>query len=467
MAMAMVIAERATWPTDGEAEQTTEWLVVDEQLRGNKKQRGALDAHEMYWLREAVRLQIWKPLGMVSMLDYMDRVLGQKPETARKRLRVARALADLPELSEALANDELSFCNVRELCRVVTPSTERVWRVAARGKTSREIEDLVFGRRPGDLPEDPADAEATTHVLRFEVSASTFALVRETRLLLDAEHGRRLDEDELVAALCERARDGGGDGDGDSDRVGAASTGGRAKFQIALAVCPVCDRAAQTGGGVRVPVDAATLARARCDAQHIGSIDGDRPERAHQDIPPSVARFVWARDGGRCQTPGCRSARGIEIHHIIAREHGGSHDPSNLTLRCSACHTAHHAGKLSISGTAPHALETTRNVAPVGVATDLRVPPRSDATPRARAEHPSTEKIEAASAPVLQRRPRTNAELRTTPKRSEAIQALSALNWKRAIAAAAVDEALAHVTPDAGLEELIREALRRCPRPRS
>jgi hypothetical protein len=33
---------------------------------------------------------------------------------------------------------------------------------------------------------------------------------------------------------------------------------------------------------------------ALCDAQHIGSIDGDDPERAYQDIPPSVARWCGA-----------------------------------------------------------------------------------------------------------------------------------------------------------------------------
>ncbi|TMQ03289.1 MAG: hypothetical protein E6J91_47590 [Deltaproteobacteria bacterium] len=89
-----------------------------------------------------------------------------------------------------------------------------------------------------------------------------------------------------------------------------------------------------------------------CDAQHIGSIDGPAPERASQDIPPSVARFVWRRDGGRCRVDGCRSARGLELHHIIHRADGGSHDALNLILCCSRCHQSHHAGLLTISGTA-------------------------------------------------------------------------------------------------------------------
>src|SRR4029079_4538850 len=94
--------------------------------------------------------------------------------------------------------------------------------------------------------------------------------------------------------------------------------------------------------------------RALCDAQHIGSIDGAAPERAYQDIPPSVVRFVWRREGGRCRVDGCRSARGIEIHHIVHRVDGGTHEPSNLSLLCSSCHAAHHRGALSITGTADH-----------------------------------------------------------------------------------------------------------------
>ena len=106
-------------------------------------------------------------------------------------------------------------------------------------------------------------------------------------------------------------------------------------------------------------IRSAAVERARYDAQHLGSLDGDAPERAHQDIPPSVVRFVWRRDGGRCPLPGCLSARGLELHHVVHRADGGSHDASNLVLACSACHQAHHAGALTISGTADH-LEVRR-----------------------------------------------------------------------------------------------------------
>ncbi len=255
---------------------------------------------------------------------------------SRTSARVANVLTE--SLGEA---DGLTFSAVRELVRVATPDTEAAWVEAATGKNQRELEDLVAGHAPGDHPDDPADPDIRSHLVSYKLSPATFALLRQATLALDEEHGHHLDDDELVAALCTSAL----------ERGSQTEPTGRARFQIALVVCGRCDQGWQEAAGVQVAVDAATVDRARCDAQHVGSLDADRPERAYQDIPPAVVRFVWRRDHGRCQTPGCRSARGLEIHHILARAHGGTHEPSNLTLRCSSCHTAHHAGTLTISGT--------------------------------------------------------------------------------------------------------------------
>jgi len=318
------------------------WQDVDRALRGIAERRAGLDAEEARWLREAEALQIWKPLGMVSAIDYMDRVLGYAPRTAQERLRVARALGGLPALEDALACSALAFGAVRELTRVATPATEVAWRDAAVGKTVRQVEELVADHRPGDGPTDPKDPTARTHVVRFELSAETFARLRQARQAVDDERGSRVSDDALVAALCEGALGAGEDGAFD----------GRAKFQVAVSVCQRCRQGWQDGAGVTVAIEPAAVERALCDAQHIGSLDGAAPERAYQDITPSVARFVWRRDGGRCRVPGCRSARGLELHHIVHREDGGQHDALNLALLCSACHTAHHRGLLRISGTA-------------------------------------------------------------------------------------------------------------------
>jgi hypothetical protein len=144
------------------------WQVVHEALLDVACRRSALDAEEMRWLHEAEGLQIWKQLGLVSMVDYLERALDYAPRTAQERMRVARALADLPELMDALATNELAFSAIKELARVSTRATEQAWRAAARGKNLREIEQLVSGRRPGDLPTDAPDDDARLHTLRFD-----------------------------------------------------------------------------------------------------------------------------------------------------------------------------------------------------------------------------------------------------------------------------------------------------------
>ncbi|MDB4955689.1 MAG: hypothetical protein JWO36_3258 [Myxococcales bacterium] len=167
-------ADSFAWPSTS-AESPTHWRHIDRKLRVIAKKRSALDAAEAQLLLEAEALEIWSEYGFVSIFEYMERVLGYGPKAAHDRLRVARELDGLPLLSEALARDELKFSAVRELTRVAIPRTERAWRDKAIGKSLREIEAMVAGRKKGDLPTDPADPDLSLRPLRFYVTPATFA----------------------------------------------------------------------------------------------------------------------------------------------------------------------------------------------------------------------------------------------------------------------------------------------------
>ena len=393
-------AVRPTW------DQEEEWKVVHRALESIAKRRAALDAEEAKWLREAEALKLWRHFGMVNALDYMERVLGYTPHVAHEKLRVAKALGDLPAIDEALAHGELSYSAVRELSRVATPQTEEEWLDAVEDMNVRQVEELVACHRPGDRPTETPDPRARMHDYRLRVNADTYAELRALRTELEEEHGSRLDDNELAAAIVAIVR----------ERLAPADTG-RARAQIALTICEKCKQGWQHGGGLAVPVDAAAVARAECDAQYIGSVaaptaldstaprdaptadtataPGDAPTadtatapsdaptadtttahresptphaatamRARQDIPPATARFVRHRDHGRCRVPGCRSAHGIDLHHIRHREHGGTHDPENIVSLCSSCHIAHHEGRLSITGTASKLIVRRSHVGP-------------------------------------------------------------------------------------------------------
>jgi hypothetical protein len=160
--------------------------------------------------------------------------------------------------------------------------------------------------------------------------------------MLEKERGERLDHDQVIAALSRLVIEGSGC----EERT-------KAPYQVAVTVCSQCKRGWQDGGGVTVEMSPPAVERAECDAEQIGSIDGEEAERAKQAIPPATRRLVLRRDHHRCRVPDCRSSRNLEIHHVVHREDGGTNEPSNLIALCEGHHIAHHDGRLHIEGTAP------------------------------------------------------------------------------------------------------------------
>jgi hypothetical protein len=182
-----------------------EWTRVDQKLRGIAARRAALDAEEAHLLRYAEELKLWRGYGYASLLEYMERAMGYAPRTAVERLRVARVLAELPLLADALERSELAHSAVRELSRVAVPDTEAAWLEAAQGKSLREIEVMVSGHRPGDLPSDPTEPRLHRKTIVLEVSPETYDIWRKLHALAAEEHGQRLSDDELIPSLFRRA----------------------------------------------------------------------------------------------------------------------------------------------------------------------------------------------------------------------------------------------------------------------
>jgi hypothetical protein len=353
------------------------WQAAHEALIRLARTRAGLDFEEGEKLRAAQRARVHERLGYGSFVEYIERLFGYSPRLTLEKLRVAQALDGLPELAAALREGNVSWSSVRELTRVATGETECDWLEASRGSTVREIERLVSGHRPGDLPSDAKDWRAERHVLRFEVSAEVLASFREAQAKLRRDAGGPLDDD---AALLLMAR----------HVLGGPTDDGRSSYQIALTVCEACARATQTGLGEALQISPEVAEMASCDAQQIKPLDavsrsrhrastrkedarvggdgegsdqthvgrpcpgerqppaGRHPQRATQTVPPAVRRAVLLRDRHRCQVPGCRHATFVDVHHLRAREVGGGHDLENLLILCGAHHRACHRGDLLI-----------------------------------------------------------------------------------------------------------------------
>src|SRR6266403_880364 len=82
--------------------------------------------------------------------EWLSWRVGLDRGAARKRVRVARALAALPRLAQALARGELSYAKVRALTRVATAETEERLLAVGRAGTADHVERIVRGWRRVD-----------------------------------------------------------------------------------------------------------------------------------------------------------------------------------------------------------------------------------------------------------------------------------------------------------------------------
>jgi 5-methylcytosine-specific restriction endonuclease McrA len=367
-----------------------DWVQAHAALSRLARERAALDAEEGRWLLCAWRASAHVHVGYASFSEYVGRLFGYSARTTQEKLRVAEALETLPQVARALEAGALSWCAARELSRVAVADTEQAWLDIAGGKTVRELEALVASRAPGDAPDAPATDRPRPRVMRFEVAADTFATFREAMQQVRRLAGSSLGDDAVLLAMARQV-------------LGGPRDEGRSSYQISLSVCDVCGGGAQSAAGELVPVDAAVVAMAACDAQQLGellpqaagrraanenaSVDavsaaphqssdhahmgapsprGDKlasdatppgqaaavkagpNPRAKQSIPPALRRAVLTRDRRRCRVPGCTHATFVDVHHVQPRSEGGCNEASNLLVLCSAHHRATHRGELLI-----------------------------------------------------------------------------------------------------------------------
>jgi Holliday junction resolvase RuvA-like protein len=283
-----------------------DWVEAHAALSRLARQRAALDAEEGRWLLCALRAAAHVHLGFGSFAQYIEQLFGYKPRTTQEKLRVAEALEMLPLVAGALESGAVSWCAARELTRVAVPDTEQAWLDAASGKTQRELEALVANKCPGDSPKAPPTESPRSRVLRFEVAPDTFATFRAAMQRLQHAAGGHLNDDALLLAMARHV-------------LGGPKDAGRSSYQISLAVCSTCGGAAQLAAGELVPIDAAVVTMAACDAQHLGEVlpQADTPRAANENADRS-------RDGASESAISEKIAESTAAHRCYDHVHVGA-----------------------------------------------------------------------------------------------------------------------------------------------
>ena len=340
------------------------------------------------WFRDIRSRNLFRELGYSSINQYAAMELNFSRTKTGDFIQLADKLDDLPAVREAVARGEIGYTKAREIVKVATARTEKMWLDEAATTSRRELEQKVSQVRKqaraarqadpnqGELLPAAADAgamspEAMAEVpvrVSLEMSAEQFARYEALweRLYklggvpagvagkLGKPSGRAKADVILegLAALAEtldttrRSAPRGGIGTGTIAPPGGTHTANSSApgphFQIHVHKCPECEKATvQTSRG-ELTCRTADLARAECDSRI------KKPgKRNTATIPPAVRRAVLARDRFRCQAPGCGHTRFLEVHHLTPRKLGGGNNRGNLLTLCAACHgLAHEKGSM-------------------------------------------------------------------------------------------------------------------------
>ena len=341
------------------------------------------------WLElvgEFDRREGWAVWGAKSCSQWLGHRCGLSPAAARDHVRVARLIAELPEVRAAFARGELCYSQVRAISRVATRETEDDLLSIARHATAGQLETIVRAYR-GVLDRElgATDPAHRRRWVRCDHDDDGSLLLSAR---LPAEEGA------LVLAALQAGRDelrhGGGAsaeathiGDSDAER----EPGEREAVSNADALLLVADSflaaggAAERSGGERyevvVHVEAPALAgsggeeapagpcvlhegpaihpetarRLACDASVVRILERDgRPlsvGRRSRSVPTGLRRALRSRDR-TCRFPGCGQRRFLHAHHLQHWARGGRTDLSNLVHLCGFHHHLVHEGGYTI-----------------------------------------------------------------------------------------------------------------------
>jgi len=328
----------------------------------------------------------WHGPGINSFAHWLNWKCGISIGAAREKVRVAKALPKLPQISDAFSQGKISYSKVRAMTRVATRENEEALLNVALHGTAMHVETQVrLYRRVKRI--EALQEENHRHAKRelsWYVEDSGFWVFRgrftpeqgaliakaleaaldddfEEQQAVPEEVEKHLDRnqpwhqgvsnpiDQRMADAMERVADSFL-ASKDSNRSGGD--------RYLLNIHTDMDTLAKEGTGAeseleeRSHIPAETSRRMACDASLVHWHETSEGEplnigRKSRTIPPAIRRALKRRDGG-CRFPGCTCSRFVDAHHIRHWAEGGETSTENLVLLCKKHHRLVHEGGFGI-----------------------------------------------------------------------------------------------------------------------
>jgi len=325
-------------------------------------------------IAEFDRREGWSDSATQSCAHWLNWKCGIALGAAREKVRVARALEQLPKISAAMASGSLSYSKAREITRVGNEGNEDYLLEIADNGTAAHVEKLVRAYRrcqeAEELSREQRQQQSRSVSFRYDddgslvltcrLPAEVGAIVMKA-LDIAIESIPMYDEDvpagtpnQIVPFSMRRA-----------DALARVAESflahdvlespGTDRQQIVVHVAAETLRTRAAGcceieDGPSIAAESAR--RFSCDASIVTLIEDEEGEplnagRKTRNISAPLRRLLSARDKG-CRFPGCSNARYIDMHHIKHWASGGETKPSNLVSLCRFHHRAVHEGGFNV-----------------------------------------------------------------------------------------------------------------------
>jgi hypothetical protein len=314
--------------------------------RGEREATVALIVH----LAEFDVRQLYRGAGFQSLFQYCVEVLRLSEDAACNRIESERTARRYPAVLDMLLRGELSPTTLRMLARWLTDENHEGLLAAAKGKTKRQVEELLAGRFPQAGVPDSIRKVSSPNAMPIPVAT--------------------------VAATA-TAASGSSDGGGDQARVvNPPSIGSSAQVPAPSSVPPPSLALVRPTTADRYEIRFTASAETREKLQLAQDLLGhavpsgdlaevfdralnllvedlarkkfaatERPGKSRgqsddsRNIPAAVKRKVWIRDGGRCTFVSldghrCGARRFVEFHHSDPYGAGGKPTVDKIRLMC-------------------------------------------------------------------------------------------------------------------------------------
>ncbi len=298
---------------------------IDHVLRDLASELSGRDLELGHLARRSFEANAWQRLGYARFEQYCRERIGLSASSVAARISLARQVARLPVVEEALSAGRIGYCAAGLIARVAGPKTAEAWVERAAERTVKHLREEV---------------EAVELIARAEGREVTRIGPPDEATLEEVHDVERA----VIATLTDGFQMSGSDEAPPTPSLAQRLPSHTLRMTVSEETARFWRMLERVHAGIWTGTSFVAFLAGAVGRAWGGAIERARAGGEYAD--------VYLRDRWRCRSPIC-GGRNVTPHHVRFRSRGGGEERSNLLSLCDKCHLELvHGGTLSVVGDA-------------------------------------------------------------------------------------------------------------------